>query len=224
MNDRLYSRYAVPDTAAGNDRIYGRFADCQIIGKPCEIEATRLICGADVCVDALGVAGVFRRDGMAIHMSGINDAGEQTGPGFIRALSAYRVHWSGDHGSNTAGLGCNGQDDPAAIVTCDSDRHGDSHYRPELWCHHAYYSPCSSFFTLAGIVELMKVGQVFSPASILKAADARLGRRSPMLLAERPHTTAMRRLLEEAVGVTNTIHGVMLTRAGRWSYRFDWKE
>lgn len=223
MNSIVYSQYAVPTTATGDDRIYGRFEGCTILGMSCDIEAKPLQCGDDACVDALGVAGVFRRGDMAIHVSGINDFGEKTGPGFIRAIASYCVHWRSATMQPPSGLGCDGGYEPTAIVTWDSEKHSDSHYHKDLWAHHAYYSACSSFFTMAGIVKLMDVGKVFTPTSILHESDIRLGKRSPMLLGEKPHTVAMRRLLEEAVGVTNTIHGVVLKRAGRWSYRFEWK-
>ena len=205
--------YTVPHGAEGLERVYGTFDDCRILGVPCTINVGMTPDGNSDCTDAFGFHGMFRRGCMAIHVSGRNQDGSHAQPGFIRALGHYEVVWPPHVTHPPAGFGCRKPE--YGVIVSDDPGYG--------WQHHSKFAPCSSFFTLLGVWCCTVVDEPFTVPGLLADADRRLKRRSPMLLDEKPHTVALRRLLETVLRVTNHNLGVgaMLKRSGRWGYVWE---
>lgn len=217
MRTDYRSVYAVPDAAQGDEWIYGTFPNCKLLGLPCTIKVEALRDGDDQAKDVMGFAGMFKRGSPAIHVSGRDPYGGQTGPGRIRAVGMYSIDWLGLPESKwPAGVGCR-EPEAVSIVTWD-----DSHFEPKKWQHHSFWTPCSSTFTLCGIWCKTVIGHPFSVDEILAWIDESQKRPSYLKLNEKPHTTALRRLLETMVGSHNNGLGdVVLRRHTRWTYVWE---
>lgn len=206
------SEYRTPAGAKGEARIYGDFPGCLLLGSPCTIKAAKQRDGWNEATDALGFSGVFARTGLAIHVSGRDDYGQKTGPGFVRGLARYSIDWLGSK-SHPSGLGCH-KPEPAAIVTCDGGhRDPNEYHRVDRW------TGCDYVFTLAGVLQWARTvndGKEFTPVDILTWIDAMKKRTYP--LNESLHIATLRRLLEGAVGVSNNGLKNTLHRSSRWRY------
>ena len=211
------SEYSWSSSAQSWSKIYGEFPGCRILGAPCTIRSVRKNEGWPEAMDALGFSGVFSHVGMAIHVSGKDEGGRNTGPGRIRGLAEYSIDWLGAE-KHPSGLGCH-KPEPAAIITCDG-----WHYRPDQYYQLFLWTGCNYIFTLAGVLrwslEIDRMPLPFTPGNVLGWADKEQGRKSPMLLNEAPHVAALRRLLEAAVGSRNNGLTHILRRRGRWEYEW----
>ncbi len=214
------SQYTTPDGATGDDRIYGRFEGQTCLGTPCAIICERIEDCDPRAVDMLGQAGVFRRGGVAIHISGKNPYGQRSGPGYIRALAMYAFDWGGrkDHPS---GIGANGPE-PACIHTWDAPGERGCHFEPGKWQHHAFYGGCDFMVTAEGLLRWAGDGRRFTPQDVCEAIDALRPDSISKLAADKQHISAVRRLLEAEVDVSNTTcRPAVLRRAGRWTYYWE---
>lgn len=219
------SVYVVPDNAAGDARVFGRFDSQRILGYPCSIVVDPLDDHDPQTADIFGRGGVFHRHGIAIHISGKDPFGKRTGPGFIRAIGAYAIDWLGRE-SPCAGLGCR-HAETAAIVTWDGDITGRGH-RDDRWQHHALWSDSRGYITLAGLLEWWRGDRerrTFTPRDVLAWIDNERGDAPGSTLSltspDGQHTRAVRRLLESSVGVSNNGLPATLRRMGRWSYCWE---
>lgn len=201
------SIYSVPEDAApGSDAcVYGRFMGQQILGKRCTITCERLEDGDPRAVDILGYA--LRRGRVAIHISGKDDFGQRTGPGFVREMALYSVDWLGHEEDRCSGLGC-AEPEAAAIVTSD-----DNHRRPERYRHHCFYSGTDGFVSFDGIWqwwwsgERRDVNALLTPRLVCEEMDRRHER--SWTYVELQHLRAVGRLLEGMVGVNNHAAGAI---------------
>lgn len=198
---------------------FGEFTGQRILGQACTIRVTPAEDGALPFQDMIGCP--MRRGRAAIHISGVDPFGKKTGPGFVRELGWYEEDYLGrkDHPS---GLGSNGKA-PAALVTWDG-----VHQRQEEWAHHAFWGACNGYVTLDGVYGLVGPGKTFHPRDICLALERRTGRSD--WYNTRQHVSAIRRLLEGMVGVSNVaagaivpgpsrpLWGCVLARIGRWQY------
>jgi len=217
------STYSVPTAAQGDDRVYGTFRNCAVLGHWCTIHVDRLPDGDPQVADMLGFGGVFTRGGVAIHISGKDDYGAKTGPGFIRAIGLYRVEWIGA-GDHAAGLGCY-KPEPAVIASWDSGPAGNGH-RSNIWQHHAFFGGASHFVALKGVYRWWQVHRRgFGAQDVCEAIDNVRGhkRGDTGSVQDRQHISAVRRLLDGCVNVQSvaTPLGAMLVRVGRWTYAFE---
>ena len=222
---RWGSVYAVPADAAGEAAVYGEFGGCRILGHECSIVVERAGVDADQAPDILGRPNVWALGGHAIHISGLDTFGQRTGPGFVRALGRYRVQWASEPASphdRPSGLGCR-EPEWAAIVSWDGDATGRGH-RDDRWQHIAHWGCVRGFLTGEGLRrEWVAQGRpTFRAGDVLEWIDARRDMRRSMALAgDRQHSSAVRRLCETMVGVSNHPWPWVLRRSGRWAYTFD---
>ena len=217
LSDPYLSIYRPPP---GRPRVFGVFENQQIMGYKCSIKCEQAEDGDERFIDMLGMAGVFRVGGMAIHISGLNSYGYPVGARIINAIGIYEIVWPGDgkkpHEPNSSfgGLGCDGPE--PTIITGGEMKH-------------AMWSACDYFVTLEGVYRWGRGLQEFTPKDICVAIDKRQRRNTWDRLAESSqHTRAVRRLLEESVGLSNhnipTVSGKVgsteIQRVGRWAYRW----
>lgn len=218
---------------------FGRFEDQRILGIRCAIEADRIDDGDPRALDMLGRP--MRRGQVAIHISGMTPFGGRTGPGFVRELAIYRVDWLGNEERRASGFGCAGPE-AGAIVTWDGGARGKeswpaSHQRPEAWRHHAMFSACDGFVTIDGIYHWWTTGIRDADASLTPLAVCeeltRRADRSWCDFTDRQHVSAVRRLLDGMVGVSNPAGGTIvvdgrqavLRRRARAGVRFyEWEQ
>ena len=215
------TEYVIPEDATGEARYFGSFPGCRILGTPCTINVSSLPDASPVAVDILGYP-AFRRNGMAIHISGLDTFGKKANSGHIRSLGMYSVAWTGRAPGLPglpSGLGCRAPE-PAVIV---SNGFQD-------WGHHAMFSRCDSFLTLEGVFEWagassVRPDWVFEPADIMNTLNSK---RVDTWLYEKQHLSAIRRLLEGCVDVSNNgilsddgkIGVAAIQRSGRWGYQW----
>ena len=215
------TEYIISEDAVGESRYFGKFPGCHILGTPCTINVDALPDASPVAVDILGYP-TFRRNGMAIHISGLDAFGNKAGAGHIRALGMYSVGWTGRASGLPglpSGLGCRASE-PAVIVSSGCRQ----------WQHHAMFSRCDSFLTLEGVFNWAGASSVhpdwvFEPSDIMNTLNSK---RVDTWLYERQHLAAIRRLLEDCVDVSNNgilsddgkIGVACLQRDGRWAYRW----
>lgn len=178
----LGSMYVVPDDAQGEARVFGTFGGCRVLGSACTIQVDRLEDNDSAARDILGYAS-FRVGGLSIHVSGLDDYGEKTGAGVIRAIGMYQVKWA-TPGHHATGTGCD-RPDPAVIVQHDGDD----------WQHFVFFHAADAFFTLDGIREWAREteGNSFTPREVIEWLNARRSRYSPL---DKQHVGAVKRLLD----------------------------
>jgi hypothetical protein len=213
------SRYSARDGSPGDP--FGAFSNQRVLGHPCTIRVEPLPDGDPRAEDLLGWP--MRRGGPAIHISGLDPYGAPTGPGFVRELGLYAIDWLGreDHPS---GLGCRGPE-AVALATWDG-----VHQSREQWAHHAFWGRCRGYVTARGIYNLFGPDKAFTPMMICSEMNRRDSQYRHY--TDRQHVSAVRRLLETMIGVSNVsagaivqdptrpLWGVALERAGRWGYRW----
>jgi hypothetical protein len=219
------SRYVVPADAGPDptgqrpdSRIYGAFPGCSVLDYSCTIHVEELPNRVPVA-DILGRTGVFSRGGLAIHISGRDSFGAQTGPGTIRALGRYRVEWARDYASTPSGLGCR-EPEPAVIVSWDGD--DGSGHDDDRWAHIVHWGCVRGYLTAWGLYrEAVARGlPVFTANNVLEWIDERRqSRRWWRLAGDKQHITTVRRLCEHLVSHDVVGSGWGLERRGRWSYQ-----
>lgn len=194
--------------------IYGSWSNQQIMGiYPCRITATEAADGDIRFVDALGCAGVFRRGGLAIHVSGRDLYGNDDYiPGRIRAMAIDEVAWPPHARNKPSGLGCHAPE-PAVIVYPGAD--------VIKWAHHAHYSDARYFWTLEGIWKATLNSKNFTPRDLCDLHD--LSYPNSYTKYGSIQARSARRILEAVVGASN--HGiegqpVLLRGPGRWAYHW----
>lgn len=195
------------------DPVYGSWPKQQIMGiYPCTITATEAADGDIRFVDALGCSGVFRRGGLAIHVSGKDLFGHDDDAGRIRAMAIHEVHWPPHARNKPSGLGCH-VPEAAVIVSADPDS--------RVWGHHAHYSDTRYFWTLEGIWKATANAKAFTPRDLCHLHDLSYPKSYTKYGAIQERSA--RRLLDAAVGASN--HGidgqpVLLRGPGRWAYHW----
>lgn len=196
----------------GQNRVYGSWENQQVMGiHPCTVEAVEAPNGDERFEDALGQRGAFRRGGLAIHVSGKDDFGSPTGPGWIRAMAMHQIHWPPHARNIPSGLGCR-EPEPAVIVTSASRLD---------WQHHAHYDRTLYLWTLEGIWRATRDLREFTPRDLCDHHNIKFQCRS-YTKYDKTQEVSARRLLEGALAVSN--HGIagqpVLEHAGRWAYRW----
>lgn len=184
---------------------YGEWFNQVILGDGCTIRAKEAPDGDMHFVDALNQPGVFRRGGIAIHVSGFDVFGDKAQPGRIRAMAMYAVTWN-RVGHHPSGLGCREQE-PAVIVA-------DGAATEKAWSHHVLYGSPRYFWTLEGIYHAFRDTGNFTPEDVVAVANLE-GRK-----LDKQHERSARLMLEACVDASN--HGIpdaqALRRFGRWGY------
>jgi hypothetical protein len=212
-----------PAGLVGKDRVYGTYGNQMLFGYPCSIRTIEIPDGDPRVIDAMGYAGTFRVGELAMHISGFNSYGAKAGAGRIEAIASYEVLWQTPDGripreknASFGGLGCEGPD-ICAIV-------GDP-------MHHAMFHEASYSVTLRGIHQWRKGDYYeyascayfgFSPEDVCARVDeVRASGIYPTKFArQKQHTTAIRRLIEDAMRLGASIDGEELIRYDRWRYRW----
>ena len=207
----MRSAYAMRE---GDESVFGEFPDCHVLGQDV-IQSYERVEDGDLRVkDIFGHP--LRRKAACIHISGLNDFGKLSFGALVYEIGWYTVR------AKDGGEVKFSPRDPHGVAIATSFQDLDENWGGKL--HMGQWSASDGLVTLDAIeTEFPGPHGIFTPADVIDRIEA-VGKKRSWSLKEPQHLRAVRRLLDQMVGVSNeaggSIPGKTLHRHRRWGYIF----